>query len=145
MYRSLGKLILILLCTVFVFSGCTPKPIRTNSPDQLDKPYLILISIDGFRWDYIDLFSTPAIDRLVVNGVRAESLVPSFPTLTFPGHYTIATGLHPSHHGIVANNFQNKSTGEWYNYKQISSAGDGKWYGGEHRHHDHPAAKSRNM
>jgi predicted AlkP superfamily pyrophosphatase or phosphodiesterase len=127
----MGKLILPLLCAALAFSGCTPVPTRTNSPDQLDKPYLILISIDGYRWDYIDRFPTPAINQLVSDGVRAEKLIPVFPTQTFPNHYTLATGLYPSHHGIVANIFPDRSTGRWYEYKNPESSGDGSWYGGE--------------
>ncbi len=57
-----------------------------NAPEQRDKPYLILISIDGFRWDYQDRFETPALDRLAARGIRAESMQPVFPTLTFPNH-----------------------------------------------------------
>ncbi len=85
-----------------------------NAPEQRNKPYLILISIDGFRWDYQDLFETPALDRLAARGVRAESLQPVFPTLTFPNHYSIATGLYPANHGIVANDFPDPDSDDWY-------------------------------
>lgn len=102
-----------------------------NAPDQRSKPTLILVSIDGFRWDYPDLFDTPAIDRLVQSGVRAEALVPAFPTLTFPNHYTIATGLYPGDHGIVANNFPSRDRTRWYQYKRRETVQDGRWYGGE--------------
>ena len=102
-----------------------------NAPDQAEKPYLILVSIDGFRWDYTRLFPAPAITGLAARGIRAEALIPVFPTLTFPNHYTLATGLYPSRHGIVANTFRDAATGKWYEYKQRSSAQDGSWYGGE--------------
>jgi predicted AlkP superfamily pyrophosphatase or phosphodiesterase len=68
------------------------------------KPTVILISLDGFRWDYTDRYAPPAISRLAREGVRAKWMIPSFPTKTFPNHYTVATGLYPSHHGIVENN-----------------------------------------
>ena len=68
------------------------------------KPTVILISLDGFRYDYLDKYKPPALNRLASEGVRAKWMIPSFPTKTFPNHYTIATGLYPEHHGIVENN-----------------------------------------
>lgn len=68
------------------------------------KPTVILISIDGFRYDYFEKFQPPELNRLAREGVRAEWMIPSFPTKTFPNHYTIATGLYPEHHGIIENN-----------------------------------------
>ncbi len=102
-----------------------------NAPEQRNKPYLILISADGFRWDYQDLFETPALDRLAARGVRAESLQPVFPTLTFPNHYSIATGLYPSNHGIVANDFPDPDSDDWYLHKRAKIVRQGRWYGGE--------------
>ena len=63
-----------------------------NDAEKRALPYVILVSFDGFRWDYQDIYSTPAMDRLAAAGVRAASLKPVFPTLTFPNHYSIATG-----------------------------------------------------
>jgi predicted AlkP superfamily pyrophosphatase or phosphodiesterase len=95
------------------------------------KRYLLLISIDGFRWDYLDKYSTPAMHELASRGVRADALLPVFPTLTFPNHYSIATGLYPQNHGLVANEFPDPESGGWYNYKKKETAQDGRWYGGE--------------
>jgi predicted AlkP superfamily pyrophosphatase or phosphodiesterase len=67
--------------------------------------YVVMVSFDGFRWDYIDLYNTPNFDAMRTAGVSAEKLIPSFPTKTFPNHYTLATGLYPDHHGIINNNF----------------------------------------
>ncbi len=99
-----------------------------NAPNQLNKPYLVLISIDGFRWDYPDLYPTPAIDRIAKRGIKAEALQPAFPTLTFPNHYSIATGMLPTHHGLVANNFPGTESASWYSYKTRSAVQDGSWY-----------------
>src|SRR6185295_17766240 len=66
-------------------------------------PILVLISFDGWRSDYIDRVPAPNLRALAARGVRASALIPSFPTFTFPNHYTIVTGLYPGHHGIVAN------------------------------------------
>jgi len=68
------------------------------------KPTVILISLDGFRYDYIDKYSSPTLNKLAKGGVRAKWMIPSFPTKTFPNHYAIATGLYPEHNGIVENN-----------------------------------------
>jgi predicted AlkP superfamily pyrophosphatase or phosphodiesterase len=92
--------------------------------------YLVLVSIDGFRWDYLDQYPTPALHELAARGVQADALLPVFPTLTFPNHYSIATGLYPQNHGIVANVFPNEDRSDWYVYKQAESAQDGSWYGG---------------
>lgn len=95
------------------------------------QPYLVLVSIDGFRWDYLDRFEAPSLNRVAASGVRARWLVPVFPTLTFPNHYSIATGLYPAHHGIVANNFPDDEGGDWYAYKDRAAVQNGRWYGGE--------------
>src|SRR6266481_4569201 len=68
-----------------------------------DAPILILISFDGWRWDYIDRQPAPNLKALAARGVRAKAMIPSFPVLTFPNHYTIVTGLYPEHHGVVGN------------------------------------------
>ena len=68
------------------------------------KPTVILISIDGFRYDYFEKFGPKTLNKLARDGVRAKWMVPSFPTKTFPNHYTVATGLYPEHHGIIENN-----------------------------------------
>ncbi|MEX0708902.1 MAG: ectonucleotide pyrophosphatase/phosphodiesterase [Woeseia sp.] len=102
-----------------------------NSESRYDKAYIVLISIDGFGWDYTERFEIPALDRLIERGVRAESLKPVYPTLTFPNHYSIATGAYPAEHGIVANRFPHEDPSAWYNYKDRDTVQDGSWYGGE--------------
>src|SRR5476649_1883983 len=72
-------------------------------PRPAAEPILILVSFDAWRWDYIDTTSAPNLKALAARGVRATELIPSFPSFTFPNHYTIVTGLYPAHHGIVAN------------------------------------------
>jgi predicted AlkP superfamily pyrophosphatase or phosphodiesterase len=131
---SLKHVLQFCLCICAALSGHTFAATGSggvNAPAQLDKPYLILISIDGLRWDYPELFPTPAMHRLAARGVRAESMLPVFPTQTFPNHYSIVTGLYPAHHGIVANEFRDDASGNWYVYKQKTSSQDGRWYGGE--------------
>ena len=95
------------IITAILLVACvgTPHPPQTQERQPETGDTLILVSLDGFRWDFMDLAETPALDSLVASGARAERLIPVFPTKTFPNHYTIVTGLYPEHHGIVANNF----------------------------------------
>ena len=101
------------------------------SPRQAGKsPILILISFDGWRWDYIDRLPVPNLKALASRGVRAAKLIPSFPVLTFPNHYTIVTGLYPEHHGVVANNIRDASMPERFT-QSSETAKDARWWGGE--------------
>ena len=87
-----------------LFASCSGKKKVVEESGPLDT-YVIVVSFDGFRWDYSDLYETPNLDLMEKNGVKAEHLQPSFPTSTFPNHYTLATGLYPDHHGIINNSF----------------------------------------
>ncbi len=104
---------------------------RVNAPEHLQSPYLVLVSFDGFRHDYLDLFDAPNFRRVERAGVRADGLIPVYPSVTFPNHYSIATGMYPGSHGIVANVFRDPERGEVYNYRDRTSVEDGSWYGGE--------------
>ncbi len=81
---------------------------------------VILISWDGTRFDYPDRTELPALARIARDGVRAERLVPVFPTITFPNHVTLATGAHVDRHGIVANEFVDRARGA-YRYSNDAS------------------------
>lgn len=76
-----------------------------GSESKIPDTYVVMVSFDGFRWDYTDLYETPQFHDLARKGVKAQWMVPSFPTKTFPNHYTLATGLYPDHHGIIENSF----------------------------------------
>jgi predicted AlkP superfamily pyrophosphatase or phosphodiesterase len=112
---------------------------RSSTPDvpvaSLDgegtAPYLLLVSFDGFRHDYLSRGLTPAFDRLAAAGGQAASLVPAFPSKTFTNHYTIATGLYADRHGIVSNRFYDPDRREWYRRSDQTGVGDASWYGGE--------------
>jgi alkaline phosphatase D len=102
-----------------------------NAPQQLSKPYVILVSLDGFRYDYAKRYHAEHLLALAAEGASApEGMLPSYPSITFPNHYTIVTGLYPEHHGIVANSFYDPARKETYNYHDGKSVGDGTWYGG---------------
>jgi alkaline phosphatase D len=102
-----------------------------NSPEQRDKPYLILVSLDGFKAEYLDRFDLPNLRRLAQRGARARAMVPVFPSLTFPNHYSLVTGLHPQRHGIVSNRFYDPARKDTYVYTEARTVTDGSWYGGE--------------
>lgn len=89
-------------------------PGRVNSPNQLKKPYVILISADGFRSDLADKYQAKNLLKFRDQGVNAAYMLASFPSLTFPNHYTIVTGLYPAHHGLVDNSFYDPSRKEFY-------------------------------
>ena len=90
----------------------------------------ILISVDGFRWDYRSFADTPGLDRLAEHGVAA-GLRPSFPPITFTTHHTIATGLHPNQHGVVGNTMYDPDLDERFSMGNDETVGDGRWWGGE--------------
>lgn len=103
----------------------------TNAERWIEAPYVVLVSFDGFRSDYPDRGLTPNLERLALRGVRADALIPMFPTKTFANHYSIATGLSPGRHGIVANDFYDPAFNAGYRLRDRDAVEDGRWYGGE--------------
>jgi predicted AlkP superfamily pyrophosphatase or phosphodiesterase len=103
---------------------------RKNSAEQQKKPYVILISADGFRWDYADKYNAENLIRLRKEGVNAASMVPSYPSVTFPNHYAMVTGLYPSHSGLVNNTFFDLDRKDFYSMGNKEKVADGTWYGG---------------
>ena len=103
---------------------------RKNSPEQMNKPYVILISADGFRADFTEKYEAKKLQALSKAGVRGKYMIPSYPSVTFPNHYSIATGLYPAHHGLVDNSYIDVPTGAFYNMSNKKMVAEGKWYGG---------------
>ncbi|MGZ8544803.1 MAG: alkaline phosphatase family protein, partial [Flavisolibacter sp.] len=103
---------------------------RTNSTGQQAKPYVIMISADGFRFDYPELHQARCLLSIQKKGVRADYMMPAYPTLTFPNHYTLVTGMYPSHHGLVDNHFFDPSFQEKYGMSNKKQVMDQRWYGG---------------
>ena len=130
----------VLVSFLFLTSSCDsktgsllsekPTPVRVNAKFQMSKPTVIMISIDGFRADYLDLYKPPTLLSWAKNGVRSEGLVPTFPTLTFPNHVSLVTGLRPGNHGIVGNTFYDEKRKKFYSMGDTKSVNDGSWYKG---------------
>jgi ectonucleotide pyrophosphatase/phosphodiesterase family member 5 len=95
------------------------------------KPYVILVSIDAFRWDYLSRNITPNFTKIKSEGVSAISFQPAFPTKTFPNHISIITGMYPESHGIISNDFVNLATNERYRMGDSVAVRESEWYLGE--------------
>lgn len=102
-------------------------PNRHNSAAQAKKPYVILICGDGFRYDYAQKYQAKNLLTLSAGGIRAEYMIPSYPSITHPNHFALVSGLYPAHSGIVGNNFYDpklkksfkSSKGYWFDREPI--------------------------
>jgi len=124
MTMSRKRYLLLLSMVVMIISSC-------SQHKQQDPHKTLLISFDGFRYDYLSKADTPHFDSLAAGGIHAEGLIPVFPSSTFPNHYSIATGLYPEHTGFVGNTMYDPKWDEWYRISDRQAVEDGKWYGGE--------------
>jgi predicted AlkP superfamily pyrophosphatase or phosphodiesterase len=120
---------LLVLLLLLLGGGCSAQQEEAPRPILDLAPTVVLISLDGMRADYPEMAAMPNLQRLMQGGVRGE-LIPVFPTLTFPGHYSMVTGLHPGNHGIVGNHMHDAELGR-YSMGDASAVTDGRWYGGE--------------
>ncbi|MCG8409916.1 MAG: ectonucleotide pyrophosphatase/phosphodiesterase [Bacteroidales bacterium] len=98
---------------------------------EQDKPYVVMLSLDGFRWDYPDKMHTPNLDYIQKIGVKAEASIPCFPTKTFPNHYSMATGLYPDNHGLVQNKFYAPDIDKYFSIRNRNAVEDSEFYFGE--------------
>ncbi len=118
------RIFLTLFFTIFV-------SISAFSATPHSRPYVLLVSFDGFRWDYPDRGITPNLTRMAEDGVRAITFEPAFPSKTFPNHYTIVTGLYPQNNGLINNRFFDYFTGKQYRVGDTISVRNAYWYKGE--------------
>src|SRR6056297_1116144 len=135
MKKRKSALVLLSFISVLFFSACKSSSSAVslptlNSDETLNKHYVILVSLDGFRWDYVERFNPPFLNRFIENGIRAKSLIPSFPSKTFPNHYTIATGMYPEKHGLIGNRFYSHKKDQVYSIGNREVVEDGTFYGG---------------
>ncbi|XP_066925443.1 venom phosphodiesterase 2-like [Clytia hemisphaerica] len=137
-YRKLAIVIITLVILIAVVTTTTIVLLKNNTGeaaklkeniDHSGRKISLLVSLDGFRAEYLTRGITPNLDKLASNGVRANFLRPAFPPKTFTNHYTIATGLYPESNGMVANNFYDPDLKD--NFKIGPKAGESKWWLGE--------------
>jgi predicted AlkP superfamily pyrophosphatase or phosphodiesterase len=142
---SAGQWLVAVLGIASVAAGCHPSPgpsatwpmradtapERENSPAQTSKPYVVMVSLDGYRWDYPERYHTPAVERILATGARAEALVPVFPTKTFPNHYSIASGTYTEHSGVVGNEMYDPAWDRRFLSSRPETSTDWHWYGAE--------------
>lgn len=100
---------------------------------QAQTPIVVMLSLDGFRYDYLDQhpLQSPNLRQMAASGLQSTGLLPGFPSSTFSNHYSIVTGLYPGNHGIIGNGFYDRSRGERYRLGDRQAVEDGTWYGGE--------------
>jgi ectonucleotide pyrophosphatase/phosphodiesterase family protein 5 len=122
---------LFIITILFCLNACTAE--STKSPNKMvdivkPKPYVLLISLDGFRWDYIDKYKPAFLSEFAKESARLTSLRPAFPTKTFPNHISIVTGSYPENHGIVANRFYAPDLKKIYNIKDSKTVTNPDFY-----------------
>ncbi|GAB4418529.1 MAG: ectonucleotide pyrophosphatase/phosphodiesterase [Bacteroidia bacterium] len=105
-------------------------PAKDNAPGISDRPYVVLVSLDGFRYDYAEKYQASNLLRFAQEGVQAEALLPCFPSSTFPNHYSIVTGMYPATHGLVNNSYYDPARQAHYGMGDRAKVEDGSWYGG---------------
>lgn len=133
--RSLLALAALLFAaTALPAQDITPVIHVQNPPNlvaQQNKHYVVLVSLDGFRYDYAREYGAPHLDEMAQDGASTPTgMVPSYPSITFPNHYTLVTGLRPEHHGIVAMEFYDPLRKASYAYNNSKENSDGTWYQG---------------
>ena len=115
---------------------------NVSGSGAISKPTVILIGIDGLRWDVLDRVDAPNLKRIVENGIHSAGLIPQFPSHSFVNLYTIVTGLYPENHGIVSNFFYDPDIDRTFYYQSAISetmgedsgsdmTGESQWWGGE--------------
>lgn len=117
----------VALLLALLLAGCASSP-STPAQDAARSPYtLLLISLDGVHPDALTRGDTPNLSRLAATGVQAEWMNPSYPTLTFPNHYTLVTGLRPDRHGLVHNVMSSPELGRFM-LSDRDAVGDARWW-----------------
>ncbi len=125
--KSMPRLAVLPILLLLLLAACQPGSRKAQAPAL--PPLLILVSIDGFRADYFDLGLTPTLAQLANEGVHARAMRPSFPSLTFPNHYTLITGLRPDRHGIVHNTMRDPEIpGITFTLSNHEAVADARWW-----------------
>ncbi|MES2964755.1 MAG: ectonucleotide pyrophosphatase/phosphodiesterase [Bdellovibrionota bacterium] len=136
LYSIFASLLLVVSCSTSQVRVPTGEPVQEltfegdleNSPEAMTKPYVVMVSVDGYRHDYNGLFSPPILSSIEREGVSARSLRPVYPSKTFPNHLSLVTGLYPDKHGIVSNDFYDPAREQGYKLADAKAVEDGTWY-----------------
>jgi predicted AlkP superfamily pyrophosphatase or phosphodiesterase len=121
----------VTFCAAQTLSPIIEVPNPPNSAAQQAKHYVVLVSFDGFRYDYVVKYGAKNLLQMAAHGASApKGMIPSYPSVTFSNHYTLVTGLYPEHNGIVANNFYDPARNDRYSYLNSKNSTDGSWYDG---------------
>ena len=137
MYTLITGFFFILLTFVYRLSNPADSQVAAftataiSNGTSLFAPTTILISLDGFRADFLYLNLTPTLNQFVQEGISPKYMLPSFPSVTFPNHYTMATGMYPEAHGIVGNSFWDPNLGREFYYTDPERSLQPFWWGGE--------------
>ena len=126
--NKLAKLIATIILIIVAFGACSSNPYIQKIPK---KQYVVMLSLDGCRWDYPQMADMHNLESIARSGVKMESLQPSFPSKTFPNHYSLATGLYPDHHGIVQNSFYDPDMDAYYKLSDREAVENAAFYQGE--------------
>jgi len=102
---------------------------QTAIAEDQQEPIVIMIGLDGLRADAIDRFPAPTLSALAKNGVRSKGMIPAMPSKTFVNFYSLATGLHPVHHGFTSNYPYDRKLGSAFDRDRDTQNPD--WWGGE--------------
>lgn len=126
---------LFFLLIPFLLFSCKEPPgpqqkDKINTKEAMAKPYLVMVSMDGFRFDYMEKYGAVNLKRIASKGILAESMIPAFPSSTFPNHYSLVTGMYPKNHGIVSNSFYDPGRKELYQIRDREKVEDGTFYRG---------------
>ena len=127
----LQKNFLYLLISLFLLLGLNGCVNSDSDRSDTDQHPVLMISIDGLMNDYIERNETPNFDRFISEGVKAEYMIPVFPTKTFPNHWSLATGLYVENHGIISNSFYDYELDARFSYGAPDGQHDERWWGGE--------------
>ena len=128
-FKRIAFVLFVVFLGIVVAQDAYVRSLRNRKVEP--RMYTVVLSLDGFRYDYQNIANTPTLDSIQQNGVKSVGLQPVFPSLTFANHYSIATGLYAENHGIVANNFKDPSTNQIYSNSSLETVSDSRYYGGE--------------
>ena len=127
--KRLSLILLVVFIALVAAQDAYVRHLRNRKVEP--RNYTVVLSLDGFRFDYQDIANTPTLDSIQQNGVKAVGLQPVFPSLTFTNHYTIATGLYAENHGIVANDFYDRQARKYFTMYDSKTTADSYFYQGE--------------